>query len=58
MAIIYECDDEHPLQPGDVDGMAYMLDEDTPLETDWDIAFENPPHRHYDGPDLHAETKD
>jgi hypothetical protein len=52
MAAIYEYDSSIPLEPGDVDGMEQFVIDDVPLETDWDIAFENPPHAHWDGPDL------
>jgi hypothetical protein len=56
MAVIYENDADHPMQEGDIDGMAWFLDEDTPLPTDWDIMIENPPHEGYDGPDLQKIT--
>lgn len=52
MAAIYEYDGSFPLEPGDIDAMEQFVIDDVPLETDWDIAFENPPHAHWDGPDL------
>ncbi|CAA9893041.1 hypothetical protein METHB2_960004 [Candidatus Methylobacter favarea] len=52
MAQVFETDADHPLQPGDTEGMETFLDEDIPLSTDYDVMIENPPHAHYDGPDL------
>lgn len=51
MPLTYENDLASPLESGNVDGMQeFMIDDERPLSTDWDIAVENPPHEGYDGP--------
>ncbi len=55
--IVNEISDGHPLPPDAIDGMAWILDDDTKLSTDWDIGIENPPHESYNGPDLMKITE-
>jgi hypothetical protein len=45
---IFETCEGHKAGPDDVDGMEEMLDDDT-LDTDWDIAIENPVRAGYSG---------
>lgn len=52
--IIYECDENHPVGPNDIDGMEEMLGDDV-LDTDWDIAVENSIREDYDGHKPHPD---
>jgi len=45
---IFETCEGHKAGPNDVDGMEEMLEDDT-LDTDWDIAIENPVRADYSG---------
>ncbi len=57
MVAVYEGDG--PLEDGEVDGMAEFAEgEDDVLSTDWDLAYENPPHMFLSHVDLHGLKKD
>ena len=51
--LVFEHQAGAPLEPGQVDGMATIIEDGTDvLSTDWDVAFENPPHAHLKKLDL------
>jgi hypothetical protein len=52
--VIYESDCSHPPSAEDIDGMENLLGDDV-LDTDWDIAIENPIREGFDGDKPHPD---
>lgn len=49
---------DDPISAGDIDGMSALIEGDADtLSSDWDLAFENPPHEFLAGLDLQGLGK-